>query len=51
MKSTQRGLGRGISALIPESGTVNFGSYRELAISSIVPNSYQPREVFDEDSL
>ena len=51
MKSTQRGLGRGISALIPESGTVNFGSYRELAISSIVPNSHQPREVFDEDSL
>ena len=51
MKSTQRGLGRGIRALIPEDGTVNFGSYRELGLSSIVPNSHQPREVFDEESL
>ncbi len=51
MTPPQRGLGRGLSALIPESGSVTAGSFREIAVSNIVPNSFQPRETFDEGSL
>ncbi len=54
------GLGRGLGALIP-SGDVQFatGQYaasegaglREVAVSAIHPNPYQPRQHFDEESL
>lgn len=50
MAPTDRGLGRGLSALIPAGGRV-AGGYREIATSSIVPNSHQPRAQFEEQPL
>jgi ParB family transcriptional regulator, chromosome partitioning protein len=49
------GLGRGLSALIPsDTGNGSDGSkvgVREVPISQIEPNRYQPRTYFDEESL
>ena len=50
MAHGERGLGRGLGALIPTSGRV-AGGYREIAVSSIVPNTHQPRASFDEEPL
>ena len=50
MAQIERGFGRGLNALIPTGGRVG-GGYREIAISSIVPNSLQPRTHFDEEPL
>ncbi len=50
MAQTDRGLGRGLGALIPTGGRV-AGGYREIATSSIVPNNHQPRTQFDEQPL
>ena len=50
MAHGERGLGRGLGALIPTSGRV-AGGYREIAVSSIVPNTHQPRANFDEEPL
>ncbi len=50
MAQTERGFGRGLSALIPTGGRVG-GGYREIAVSSIVPSSHQPRIHFDEEPL
>ncbi len=50
MALAERGLGRGLGALIPTSGRV-AGGFREIAISSIVPNTHQPRAHFDEEPL
>lgn len=44
----KRGLGRGLSALIPDSmDEQQGGQVRELPLSEIVPNPYQPRTLFD----
>ncbi|HKY14110.1 MAG TPA: ParB/RepB/Spo0J family partition protein [Microthrixaceae bacterium] len=48
------GLGKGLGALIPTeaSGTTGEGSgLRELPISQISANRFQPRDHFDEESL
>jgi len=53
------GLGKGLGALIPEGEPTNdvvaaapsTGPLREVAITSIVPNQFQPRKSFDEESL
>ncbi len=47
------GLGRGLGSLIPAetSGDVDEVGLLELAISSIVPNTQQPRSRFDEEAL
>ena len=48
------GLGRGLSALIPSDPGNGDGpdvGVREVPISQIEPNRYQPREYFDEESL
>lgn len=50
MAHGERGLGRGLGALIPTSGRV-AGGFREIAITSIVPNTHQPRANFDEEPL
>ena len=50
MAQIERGFGRGLNALIPTGGRVG-GGYREIAISSIVPNSHQPRTHFEEEPL
>lgn len=51
-KSRPGGLGRGLSSLIPEpAGSVAASPLRDLAIDAIVPNTYQPRQEFDEEAL
>ena len=52
--SKKRGLGRGLSALIPaaESDEKNKGEdLREIQTDSILPNPNQPRQRVDENSL
>ncbi len=49
MNKIKKGLGRGLSSLIGESkieATTN-----KLLISDLYPNKFQPRKIFDEDSL
>ncbi len=46
----RRGLGRGLSALIP-SGEAGQTGLREIPVSGIAPNPRQPRGGFDEDEL
>jgi ParB family chromosome partitioning protein len=46
------GLGRGLGALIPAEASGDAGaSLQEIPTASIVPNRYQPREHFEEESL
>lgn len=51
------GLGKGLGALIPtETGTGGAPSdtgsdLREVAVSAVRPNRFQPRQAFDEDGL
>ena len=45
----KRGLGRGLSSLIGDTDT--NASKNKLSISSIVRNKFQPRKVFDKESL
>ena len=53
----KRGLGRGLGALIPggspppERERPDLEPERTAAIGSIVPNPFQPREVFDETAI
>ena len=46
------GLGRGLGALIPTDVPNDAGeSFQTVAVSSIHPNQYQPRDHFDEETL
>jgi ParB family chromosome partitioning protein len=49
------GLGKGLGALIPPGGTegaaAESGGLDELALASIKPNRFQPRDHFDEEAL
>jgi ParB family chromosome partitioning protein len=46
------GLGRGLGALIPsEVSGESDASLQEIPTAAIVPNRYQPREHFEEESL
>jgi ParB family transcriptional regulator, chromosome partitioning protein len=46
------GLGKGLGALIPsEVVEADDGILREVPIGSITPNTFQPREHFDEEAL
>jgi ParB family chromosome partitioning protein len=50
--SRRSGLGRGLGALIPnELVRETSAAFRDLPISAIEPNRYQPREHFDEEAL
>ena len=54
MKKTKKhtGLGRGISALIPDMGGSETGSdFFYCPIKDIIPNRYQPRTVFSQEEL
>jgi len=46
----KRGLGKGLSALIPTKEKVE-GLVKEISINKIKPNPFQPREDFDIQSL
>ncbi len=45
------GLGKGLGALIPSDLEPAGSIFQEIDISHIVPNSYQPRDHFDEETL
>ena len=49
-KAPQRGMGRGLAAILPRSRADETG-LREIALDLIVPNQRQPRRDFDEDAL
>ncbi len=46
---SKKGLGRGLSSLIGESEKIN--DKKNISISSLIRNKYQPRKKFDEVSL
>jgi ParB family transcriptional regulator, chromosome partitioning protein len=51
-KAARRGMGRGISAILPESTPgEDVGDLRELPVGLIKPNPKQPRTNFDADAL
>jgi len=51
--TNKKGLGKGLSALIPVEDEVKSGSneMREIPLKKIYPNPNQPRQKLDEDSL
>ncbi len=49
-KESQRGMGRGLAAILPRSRGEETG-LRELPLELIAPNPRQPRREFDEESL
>lgn len=48
--AVKRGLGKGLSALIPEAEEKENNS-TEIKINEIHPNQYQPRKEFDQEKL
>lgn len=48
---SKRGLGRGLSALIPNAAQEDAGEAHEIALAQIQPNPKQPRTDIDEDSI
>lgn len=49
--SKNRGLGKGLGALIPELEEENLSPQAEVAIELIEPNPYQPRKEFSDEKL
>ena len=49
MNKIKKGLGRGLSSLIGETKVEQLTN--KLSISDLYPNKFQPRKIFDEDSL
>jgi ParB family chromosome partitioning protein len=50
MSSSRKGMGRGLAAILPESG-VGEPTYREIPVGLIRANPEQPRKRFDEESI
>ncbi len=50
MAKKNRGLGRGLDALLPEAEE-NLGAGQEIAIGDIDPNPDQPRRTFQDESI
>jgi ParB family transcriptional regulator, chromosome partitioning protein len=51
-KTTKRGMGRGLAAILPETAPAeDVGELRELPVEAIVPNPKQPRTKFDPEAL
>ena len=49
--AAKRGIGRGLSAILPEVVAGDIGDLRELPVGLIKPNPKQPRTRFDPESL
>ncbi|HEU5253865.1 MAG TPA: ParB/RepB/Spo0J family partition protein [Solirubrobacterales bacterium] len=49
--ASRRGIGRGLSAILPETEAAAAGELRELPVSLIKPNPSQPRTNFDPEAL
>jgi len=47
----QRGLGRGLGALLPAEGGADASVLREVPVDRLRPNPRQPRRTFDEEPL
>jgi ParB family chromosome partitioning protein len=45
------GLGKGLSSLIPADVETDGSTFREINVDAVVPNRYQPRDHFDEETL
>ena len=50
-KAKKRGLGSGLSAILPEAGATQAGELRELPTELIKPNPNQPRTKIDPEAL
>jgi len=50
VKPGQRGMGRGLAAILPRTRTDETG-FRELPLELVAPNPRQPRREFDEEAL
>jgi ParB family transcriptional regulator, chromosome partitioning protein len=48
---TKRGIGRGLSAILPETAIEDAGELRELPVGLIKANPNQPRTRFDPEAL
>ncbi|MEK9999557.1 MAG: ParB/RepB/Spo0J family partition protein [Acidimicrobiaceae bacterium] len=44
-------MGKGLSSLIPADVETDGSTFREIDIDAVVPNRYQPRDHFDEETL
>src|SRR5687767_10578366 len=52
MATKRKALGRGLGALLPSAPSGSGEkTYMDLPIDEVVPNKYQPRTVFHEQSL
>ncbi len=49
-EAQQRGMGRGLAAILPRTGKVEDG-LREIPLELIQPNAHQPRRSFDQARL
>lgn len=49
--SKQRGLGKGLGALIPQLEEDEGQATTEISVHQIIPNPFQPRQKFSEDLL
>jgi ParB family transcriptional regulator, chromosome partitioning protein len=49
--SSKRGIGRGLSAILPEAANTDAGELRELPVGLIKPNPGQPRTTFEPEAL
>ncbi|HEX8959232.1 MAG TPA: ParB/RepB/Spo0J family partition protein [Solirubrobacterales bacterium] len=49
--TAKRGIGRGLAAILPESGAGGAGELMELPVELIKPNPKQPRTSFDSEAL
>ncbi|MBI3894498.1 MAG: ParB/RepB/Spo0J family partition protein [Acidobacteria bacterium] len=51
MVGPKRGLGRGLEALLPPAPHLSKESIRQIEMTQIVPNPYQPRQSFHAERL
>jgi len=49
--ATKRGLGSGLSAILPEAASPSSGELRELPVETIKPNPSQPRTRIEPEAL
>lgn len=47
----ERGIGRGLAAILPPSGEVGEPAFREVPVSVVVANPDQPRKRFEAESI